>query len=267
MGLKRRSLFYSVALLILFSCKKEKTAPANINVSTSSQLEVYGLGTTETADRSLDKSYDFYFDQFDGTVYQSINCGPAVATMAVKWADPSFNKKPADARIAISEKGGWWLTSDIGSYLDRNGISHTTVSFNTVNANQVIEHSIDNGQVIILCLDMYYAQYNPINTEHTNKFYATKAKGWGHFLLVKGYVKVDSKTYYDIYDPYSDHETYADNTLKGKDRYYLDTDITAATDRWWQYAILVAPKGKKVIASAGLQINSIQQNIPAAKGR
>ncbi|HVW13712.1 MAG TPA: hypothetical protein VHB54_07825 [Mucilaginibacter sp.] len=266
MRLKRHMLFSFMAFSMLFSCKKEKTAPANINVNTSSQLEVYGLGNKETANKSLDKSYDFYFDQFDGSAFQSINCGPAVTTMAIKWADPSFTKKPADARIAISEKGGWWLTSDIGRYLDRNDINHTTVSFTATNSDQVIEHGIDDNEVVILCLDMYYAQYNPVNTEHTNKFYPTKTKEWGHFLLVKGYVKVDGKTYYDIYDPYSDHETYADNTLKGKDRYYLDTDITAATGRWWQYAILVAPKGKQVTASSDLQVNSIQ-NIPVAKGR
>ena len=30
--------------------------------------------------------------------YWNINCGPACVTMAMKWADSSFNLAPADAR-------------------------------------------------------------------------------------------------------------------------------------------------------------------------
>jgi hypothetical protein len=259
-----------IGLLLFFSCKKEqntplKPSPKDTNTNLS-QLEIYGLGEDQTAGKSLNKSYNFYFDQFDGSKFQSINCGPTVTTMAIKWADSTFSRKPVDARNSIPESGGWWYTSDINNYLSANDIDHSTVQFTSTNADQVIENGINNNNVIILCLDMYYAQYNPVGTQHTNKFYETAAAGWGHFLLVKGFKTVDDKTYYEIYDPYSDHDTYANDVLKGKDRYYLNSDITAATDVWWKYAIVVAPKGQKVAASVRQQLNSIQ-NIPVAKGQ
>ena len=254
-----------ICIFVVFSCKKDKPQPQPQN-TTPGLLETYGLGEHLTASNSLIKDYDYYFDQFDGSKYAGINCGPTVTTMAIRWADPSFSKKPVDARNAIPANGGWWFTSDIQNYLDSDNINHSVVSFTTVNANDVIERSINNGDAVIICLDMYYAAYNPIATQHTNKFYQTNGTGWGHFLLIKGYKEVDSKVYYEIYDPYTNHESYADSSPKGKDRYYLSTTITAATNVWWPYAILVAPKGQQVVASTGLQLNSLN-NIPVASGR
>src|SRR5581483_5302551 len=235
-----RLLIIFLVLLQILACKKEAKTTLGIN---GSIWEAYGLGSNLVAGKSLNKSYNYYYDQFDGSQYQYINCGPTVATMAIKWADSAFSKKPVDARNIIPENGDWWYTSDITNYLEQNKIRNATVSFTSANADNVITQSIDNNNLVILCLDMYYASYNPVTTQHTNKFYETNAPRWGHFLLVKGYKRVDNNLYYEIYDPYTDHETYSDNTPKGKDRYYLNSTITAATDVWWKYAIVVAPKG------------------------
>lgn len=256
-----------LTLFLLFqaiACKKDaKLAPVK---PTSTQWQAYGLGSTLTAGKSLNKNYSYYFDQFDGSTYQGINCGPTVATMAIKWADSTFTKKPVDARNVIPASGGWWYTTDISNYLSMDNISNTIVSFSPATADDIIKNSIDNNNELILCLDMYYAVFNPDATQHTNKFYVTNGTGWGHFLLVKGYQQVDGKLYYEIYDPYTDHENYLDNSPKGKDRYYLNSTITAATNVWWPYAIIVAPKGQQVIASAKFKINTVQK-IPIAKGQ
>jgi hypothetical protein len=255
-------LIVFLCLLLTFSCKKEAGTPADL----SSIWETYGLGSTVLSGKSLNKNYNYYYDQFDGSQYQYINCGPAVTTMAIKWADSAFSKKPADARNIIPENGDWWYTSDIVSYLRRNQVNSSTVPFTSANGDNVITTSIDNNDLVILCLDMYYASYNPIATQHTNKFYTTNAPRWGHFLLVKGYKRVDKNLYYEIYDPYTDHETYNDNSPKGKDRYYLNSTITAATDAWWKYAIIVAQKGSTVTSSISHQVNSMPE-IPVAKGQ
>ncbi len=254
-----------IAFLIFFqlvACKKDQKQV----ITAPTPWEADGLGTHLTASKSLNKDYSYYFDQFDGSQYQGINCGPTVTTMAIKWADSTFSKLPVDARNTIPASGGWWYTSDINNYLNMNGINHVILSFTPSTADAVIETSIDNNNEVILCLDMYYALYNPDPTQHTNKFYVTTAPNWGHFLLVKGYKQVDGKLYYEIYDPYTDHETYADNTPKGKDRYYLNSTITDATNVWWKYAIVVAPKNQQVVTSNKLQINSIQ-TIPVARGQ
>jgi hypothetical protein len=269
---------YLLFLLICFqilACKKDaKETPAPVvppsqpTQPTPGLLQQYGLGTNLIAAKSLNKSYDFYFDQFDGTKYESINCGPTVTTMALKWADSTFSKKPVDARNAIPAGGGWWYTTDIENYLNGDQINHTIVSFTDATADSVIKYSIDHRNLVILCIDMYYVAYNPTSAQHTNKFYYTNNTGWGHFLLVKGYRQVDGNMFYEIYDPNSDHQSYPDNSLKGKDRYYLNSDITAGTNVWWPYAIVLAPKGQQVSVaqSSGLTTSSLS-HIPVARGQ
>ncbi|MGZ3767689.1 MAG: hypothetical protein ACXVA2_23700, partial [Mucilaginibacter sp.] len=92
-------------LIMIFSffqilgCKKEapQTLQQVVVKPSSDQLIAYGLGSTLTAEKSLNKTYDYYFDHFDGSQYQTVNCGPTVTTMAIKWADSTFLKKPVDA--------------------------------------------------------------------------------------------------------------------------------------------------------------------------
>ena len=43
----------------------------------------FGIAGDVTASKSLNKNYNFYFDQFDGSTLQAINCGPTVTTMAI----------------------------------------------------------------------------------------------------------------------------------------------------------------------------------------
>ena len=233
-------------------------------------MQYFGFNSKVVSSRSLNKSYNFYFDQWDGSFYQAINCGPAVTTMAIKWADPAFTKTPADARNKITENGGWWYTSDIQYYLQENGINSTIDTLSDVKT--LVEQTINNNNLLILCLDIYYIPYDALDYQHIQKFYPVGDAGAGHFLLVKGYkLFADDSLYLEIYDPYSDHTVYTgiDNgQLKGKDRYYLSSSIGQAANVWWPYAIIVAPKDQGV-GSNGVQVNSFgkAKAIPAAKGR
>ena len=198
---------------------------------------------------------------------RAINCGPTVSTMALKWADSTFTRTPADARKQIEPLGGWWTTGEVESYLRYYGLS--TAEDTLSNLNDLVKTNIDKGNLVVLCLDMYYARYNDISYQHVNKFYPTSTTAWGHFLLVKGYKQVDNSFYLEIYDPYSagQHYSSVSTDIKGKDRYYFSDDIKLATNKWWPYAIVVAPKGKSPTALNGLKVNSLHKAIPEASGQ
>jgi hypothetical protein len=237
-------------------------ASTSWTITVQKQLEYFGLGSTVNTEKSLDKTYNYYIDQFDGSAYQATNCGPTVTAMAIRWADSTVTPTPVQARNAIRSTGGWWYTTDVDTYLTQYGISHTIVASNDLSATA--KSYIDKGNLLILCLDMYIVNANNSASQHTNKFYATTTKEWGHFLLVKGYKVVDNQTYLEIYDPYSQNVTYTQtNELKGKNRYYLASYLKPSVDSWWPYVMVVAPKGKKVITTGIAHPTAI----PAASGR
>lgn len=258
--------FSKIVYIKVVSADKKISATYQVNVKTD--LQYFGVTGTISAEKSLNKSYDFYFDQFDGSQYQAINCGPTVTTMTLKWADSTSGKRPADARSEIPESGGWWYTSDVQHYLQEYGVNSTIDTLDDI--SKVVKRSIDNNNLVIFCLDMYYVPHNDILYQHTEKFYQTAGAGWGHFLLAKGYKQTSTGFYIEIYDPYSESLTYGvitTNQLKGRDRYYLIPGMTTATNNWWPYAIIVAPKGQQVIASSRLKVNGITKHIPVARGR
>jgi hypothetical protein len=257
----------SQALSITVS-SADKTRTTSFKIVPQTELQYFGLGGIISAQKSLDKGYDFYYDQFDGSSWQAINCGPTVTTMAIKWADPTFTKKPVDARNKILSSGGWWFTSHVQEYLTDNNISSKIDTLASV--EDEVKENIDNGNLLILCLDMFSVPYNQLMYQHTQKFYPTSAAGWGHFLLVKGYKQTDSNFYLEIYDPYSGGLKYNSVTTSqymGQDRYYLSTGIKTATDIWWPYTIIVAPKGKVLKGTSHLKVNGITKPIPVASGQ
>ena len=239
----------------------------NFQVFVNTDLQYFGVLGQVVTENSLDRNYNFYFDQFDGSQYQAINCGPTVSTMALKWADSTFAKTPADARVRIPESGGWWYTNDIQYYLGQYGVNTAVDTLDNVAA--VVKKSIDNGNLVILCLDMFGVPKNSLDYEHVQKFYETQSSGWGHFLLVKGYKQTSTNFYLEIYDPYSEHSIYnviTTGQLKGRDRYYVDFSIQFATSKWWPYAMIVAPKGQTVTSSR-IKLNSLHKPVPVAWGR
>lgn len=248
------------------SADKKHTTSFQVNVDNT--LQYFGVTGNIVSEKSLNRSYDFYFDQFDGSQSQAVNCGPTVTTMAVKWADSTFAGKPVDARNLIPEGGGWWFTSDIQNYLSRNGIKSNIDTLADVGA--LVKNSIDNNNLVILCLDMFSVSYNGVQFEHVQKFYQTNGPGWGHFLLVKGYKQTTTNFFLEIYDPYSDGQYYSLITtgqIKGRDRYYVRSDIQRAAAVWWPYAIVLAPKGSNVASLNKLTVSSIHKAVPLASGK
>ena len=220
----------------------QDTANVSVDIKGLSKLELWGLGINLQVETSNNKNYEWYYDQLNSGTYAGENCGPTAVTMAIKWFNESFALNPVDARNTYLQSGGWWYTSDIINYLNDKGVYNKTITLDNIGR---LREQIDLGNIAILCLDMYYITYTNNTNYHINKFYMTSNTGWGHFIVIKGYKVVDSRTYYEVYDPYSMGQTYSDYSMKGKDRYYLDTDLDEATNIWWKYAIVVSKTAVK----------------------
>ena len=213
----------------------------------------YGLGTNLNNGHSNNDDYSWYIDQMNTGTFSSINCGPTSVTMAIKWVKQDFNKTPLDARNTYRSTGGWWYTNDIINYLNQYSINNRTINIIQIDS---IQNQIDEGNIVILCLDMFYIRNQEKDKWHVDKFYSATQKGWGHFIVIKGYKSVDDQTFYETYDPFSFGLKYTDGSIKGKDRYYRSQDLDSAVLNWWQYAIIVS-KGNIKSSLTGVDINSI----------
>jgi hypothetical protein len=209
----------------------------------------WGLGHFVGKALGNNRNYEWYIDQGYTGPASGYNCGPASVTMAIRWSDSSFTHTAADARAFAYNSGGWWYTSDIDSYLQTNNIPFATVSLaaDAMTTGQILAQEIDNGQIVICCIDMNYVRAAASYNFHVDKFYAT-TPGWGHFFVVKGYQRIDGQLFFQIYDPYSYGLTNSDGTIRGKDRFYRFSDVAAATSGWWNYAIVVGKKGHPLSA-------------------
>jgi hypothetical protein len=224
-----------------------------VSVPALTAVRSFGLGKILEAETDNTAPYEWYFDQANTGSASLVNCGPTSVTMAVKWASPSFTGTPQDARNMFPNDGGWWFTSDIINYLNNKSIANWTVQLANMD---VVKAEIDAGNIVVLCLDMFYVSEGTSEDYRLDKFYDTDGKGWGHFIVVKGYKEVDDKLFYEVFDPYSFGKKYTDQTLKGRNRYYRSEDLDKATGIWWDYAIVVSRNssdgGRKAVNTSNI---------------
>lgn len=213
--------------------KESKELSFGINTTLNESL---GLGKYETEYIHNDREYEWYIDQYDTGAYNYENCGPSSVTMAIKWADSSFDKTAEDARNTYRSEGGWWYTYDIANYLDKYNVKNWITEDIKESS---MKKELNNGNIMILCIDSNYITYNPNKEEHVGRHYEF---GGGHFIVIKGYKVVDDKTYFEVYDPNSWNEVYENGTKKGKDRYYSSEDVINSMENWWPYMIVVSDK-------------------------
>ena len=238
--------FTQPVVLTVSSSDKQRSTSFKITIEIES---VYiGFDGPVLAAKSLNKNYNFYFDQMDGSSFQSVNCGPAAGAMAVKWADPAFTGSPADARAEILPQGEQWTLTDIKIYIQQKHID--AVSMPLGNIDSLVKTNIDNNQPVIFLINIWGIPYNPISYQHVSKFYQSGDDG--HFILVKGYKQTATTFYLEVYDPFSNGERYTGldyGQIKGQDRYYIDKDVYHAAEEIEPNFLVVAPKGKKIMAS------------------
>ena len=232
--------------------KAESEIQKTLTLPVLNQVRSYGLGMHCTSEKSNNVGYKWYIDQAHTGPLSNINCGPAAATMAIKWADSTFTRTAEEARNMYPSGGGWWYTSTIINYLNYSGVGNYVLGLSGLN---VLTREIDHGNIVILCLDMYFISNHQRNRWRVDKFYHTGNSGWGHFIVVKGYKLVDDKLFLEAYDPYGFGQTYDDGSPKGLDRYYRGEDIQQSASLWWNYAIIVTRDPAKT--QPGLDVSAI----------
>jgi len=233
----------------------EGSTTQTITLPTLSDVRKKGLGKVLHEKKSNNVNYDWYFDQAYTGAHSSVNCGPSSTTMSIKWIYKEFSKTPEDARKSIRPNGGWWYTDDIISLLRSHKVSNYTISLSDIDLLKTV---IDEGNIAILCLDMFYINMERNSFHHIDRFYEANNSGWGHFIVIKGYKKVDNSMLFEVYDPYSYNKRYNNETLKGIDRYYREEDLRLATQNWWEYAIVISKNTNSDLRSTkGLDISTI----------
>lgn len=118
------------------------------------ELSYWGVPGTLISGKSLNRDYNFYFDQFAGTTSDNENCGLAATTMVIKWADSTFTKTVVDAR-SMYLPAGEWSDRNIGDYLAYYGISYEVDSVeDKTDVDSLIKINIDNNRVMIFLAAM-----------------------------------------------------------------------------------------------------------------
>jgi hypothetical protein len=200
-------------------------------------LNTWGMGSVQNLYVHADRGYDWYIDQADTGNYAGENCGPASVTMAIKWYDQSFSKTAEDARNTYPEGGQGWATYDIINYLNLYSIPNTASHFTGTNQLMGV---LDQSNLVIVCIQTAYLTQNDASEQRVGKFY-----GWSntHFIVVKGYRIVDTNMFFEVYDPWDDHQVYADGTPKSRNRHLLAKELAKAITYGWNFLVVIPPPG------------------------
>lgn len=198
----------------------------------------WGLGKVVSKQVSLNTDYDWYIDQMHTGYNSDSNCGPACTIMAAKWSNESFTKSVTDARNSARniEVGGWWYIKNIHSFLVNNDIP--SFRDHDITIDKAIDQ-LDKGKILILNVYTGYITRNKNLEERTGRFYDEKT---GHFIILKGYRIVDHNIYFEVYDPNNFERYYMDGTEKGKNRYYLATEVISSVKHWWDEYLVISHK-------------------------
>lgn len=244
------------------SVEKVKSIP----IPQTTWYRIYDIGKDIDSQKSNNVPHPWYIDQCNTGQFSDTNCGPACATMALKWLSPDFAFTTEDARNTYLPEGGWWSTNTVMNYMRLHNATINILPFTNSKPNSLIGE-LDAGNIAILCLDIYYVRTQTKGEEwKLDKFYTTRNINSGHFIVIKGYAIVDDEIFYEVYDPWSEKRTFKDGTPLSCDRLYRKSDITKATNVWWRYAIIVQPPNKVVRSHSDKYIQNIE-DVPVQWGK
>ncbi|GAB6106828.1 cysteine peptidase family C39 domain-containing protein [Fusibacter bizertensis] len=210
-----------------------ETANQNYIDTIKSSLSEWGLGQTFISYVGNNRDYEWYIDQANTGLHSDANCGPSSVAMAALWANKDSSATPEAAREAFRPSGGWWYSDDINNALDLFAVDYEVTNLDTLYDLRAI---IDSGSIAIVNNSMSYIPQNENENEHVNRFYSFDS---GHYFIVKGYLLVDDKTYFEVYDPNNWGAVYADEAPKGKDRYFEATALMDSIENWYPYAVVI----------------------------
>ncbi|MBQ4444881.1 MAG: hypothetical protein IJL29_09570 [Prevotella sp.] len=210
----------------------------------------YGLGNFLSESWSNEGKCNFYYTQQNTGEFSSRNCGPACATMVMKWYDPTYSGRVEDARNyapgSCIDGGVDWYPRDIFNFLYDNGAENIYWwDFSYYYYYEFVDEIIRllrQGDLCVVCINNADIREQTAVSKgyHTHRYYPG---GNGHFLVIKGYCVVNGRVWFKVHDPWSTGETYADGKLLGEDRYYDAYDVAYCTD-WNIWTIVIPPAGQ-----------------------
>ncbi len=201
-------------------------------------VETWGLGKNISVYKSNDRDYLWFYDQGDTGIHSGNNCGPTSIQMVGRWVDKSFSLTGEDIRKDFRPLGGWWYGEDINGSLEKYKIVY---QMKTIEDKYDLMFIIDAGNIAIINNNMDIIPRNTNENQRTNRFYDYVT---GHYFVLKGYVIVDNKTYFEVYDPNNWGAAYTDGTPKGFNRYYEADALLASILQWYNQAVVIYPKAK-----------------------
>ena len=188
---------------------------------------------------SIERDYDWYFDQLETGEYRNFNCGPTSAVMAAKWYDRDFSKTPEEARNRFDIANGINETGEITGWtmgMMMDFLTSVNVNAKMVDCGLNLENALnhlDMGNILVIGLEMKY-----IKIGDTREWMDDEISG--HALIVKGYKSFRGETYFEVYDP-GGGPTYYDGSPWGKDKLYLASEVIEGTINRSVYIIVEAP--------------------------
>lgn len=243
----RRSWIVTILLLLLITggfafalqlnndTPNKTIDPSDHQKNLYANVQTWGLGKTITTYKSNDRDYLWYFDQADSGIHSGNNCGPSSIQMVGKWVNKDFSLSAEDIRKDFRPLGGWWYGEDINGSLDKYKIVY---QMKTIEDKYDLMFIIDADNIAIINNNMDVITRNPNENQRTNRFYDYVT---GHYFVVKGYVIVDNKTYFEVYDPNNWGATYPDGTPKGQNRYYEAETLLNSIKQWYNQAVVIYP--------------------------
>ncbi len=212
----------------------------HVDTSTPSYLKLlkeqslaWGLGSKIEAYVTNDRPYSWYIDQGDTGTHSSNNCGPSTVTMAARWFDKATSASAQKARLNNRPLGGWWYSGDIDDSLTRFNVGYSKT---TLKDTTTMTSLLKAGHIIIVNNSMDGIPLNEDATKRTNRFYSFDS---GHYFIVKGFVQVDQKIYFEVYDPNSWNMRYSDGYLMGQNRYYEGTALVRSILDWYPTLVVI----------------------------
>ena len=226
---------FSFALLLNQDSPEQTIDPSDHQKNLYTNVLNWGLGKSISTYKSNDRDYLWYFDQADSGIHSGNNCGPSSIQMVGRWVNKDFKLNAQDIRKDFRPLGGWWYGEDINGALDKYNIVY---QMKTIEDKYDLMFIIDAGNIAIINNNMDVITRNANENQRTNRFYDYVT---GHYFVLKGYVIVDNKTYFEVYDPNNWGATYTDGTPKGQNRYYEAETLLASILQWYNQAVVIYP--------------------------
>lgn len=192
-----------------------------------------GLGVYESKRVINDREYQWYASQDNSGEFANNNSGPAIAVMIAKWKNKSEKIDIKRARDIYYPQGDDWFIVTLMSFFEEFDID--SIIEDSISSFRM-KKELDNGNILVAYIDPEKISYQENVEAVVGRF--TK-ETIPHYIVVKGYVVVDGKLFFQVYDPYNEGKTNIYGEFMGKDRYYEEQEVMQAIKATWDKTVII----------------------------